>query len=53
MVGVKISSLFHKPDHECLTARYYQLIKLPTLQSDGSQEEINQFTLSRDVYDGV
>jgi len=26
MVGVKISSLFHKPDQECLTARYYHLI---------------------------
>jgi hypothetical protein len=53
MVGVKICSLFHKPDQECLTASSYQLIKLPTLQSDRSQEEMNQFTLSRDVYDVV
>jgi len=53
MVGVKISSLFHKPDQESLTARYYQLIKLTTPQSDRSQEEMNQFTLSREVYDVV
>jgi len=38
MVGVKISSLFHKPYQEGVTARYYQLIKLHTLQSDTSQK---------------
>jgi len=53
MVGVEISSLFHKPDQEYLTARYYQLTKLPTPESDRSQEEMNQFTLSRDAYDVV
>jgi hypothetical protein len=53
MVGVEISSLFYKPNQECLTARYYQLIKPPTLESDRSQEETSQSTLSRDVYDVV
>jgi hypothetical protein len=51
MVGVEICSLFHKPDQERLTAKYYQLIKLPTPESDRLQEEMNQYTSSRDVYD--